>query len=63
LLENLDVSYSIKKHHEEQQPDGLKALLGSLYKIRTQIRKLDISGNLGINAPGTLDALWKYLSS
>ena len=55
-LENLSVSNNIKLHNPKQKPDGLKFLLDTLYEIRFQIRKLDISGNLGMNAPGTLES-------
>ena len=62
-LENLDVSYSIKMHRVDQKPDGLKFLFDCLYDIRNQIRKLNVSGNMGVNAPGTMDSMKKYLSS
>jgi hypothetical protein len=53
---------NIKSHSECQHKDGLKNLLEAIYSIRFQIRKLDISGNKGINSPGALDVLKKYLS-
>ena len=60
-LENLNVEQNIKDHKAGQHKFGLKHILEAVYERRHQIRRLDISGNYGVNSEGALDVLQKYI--
>ena len=60
-LENLNVEQNVKDHKAGQHKLGLKHILEAVYDRRHQIRRLDISGNHGINSEGALDVFQKYI--
>lgn len=61
-LEILDISGNIEREKKDEKSIGIKSVLEGIMKIKSNLRKLLISRNKGINNDGTLNVLMQFIS-